>query len=147
MSTRIKRCLRGLERLLKDDSGSPAVEFAIIAPLLLLLTAGMIDVGKLGLASSTLYLAVDEGARYGAVHAYGSLLPKTDDEIKAYAKTQIIGIEKDKVDLTLDWNPKPAQSGGTVTVTAQYKVELWLTAFMNINDVTMTRKSTMTINY
>jgi len=41
-----------LVRLLRDESGSPAVEFAIIAPLLVLLTAGLIDVGKMGLASA-----------------------------------------------------------------------------------------------
>lgn len=136
-----------LKRLLRDEEGSPAVEFAIIAPLLVLLTAGMIDVGKLGLASSTLYLVVDEGARYAAVHAQGSLLPKTEEEMEAYAREHIIGIENNKVDITYVWFPDPPVSGGNVTVTATYNVELWLTSFMNINDISMSRRSQMTINY
>ena len=102
---------RFLKRLLRDEDGSPAVEFAIIAPLLILLTAGMIDVGKLGLASSTLYLAADEGARYAAVHAEGSLLEKTEGEMEAYALEQVIGIKPSDVDIDIDWSPDPAQSG------------------------------------
>ena len=136
-----------LKRLLRDESGSPAVEFAIIMPLLILLTAGMIDVGKMGLASSTLYLTADEGARYAAVHAEGSLLPKTEAEMEAYAREHIIGIENNKVDIDIVWAPDPPLSGGTVTVTAKYKVQLWLTSFMNISDINMSRSATMTINY
>lgn len=136
-----------LRRLLRDESGSPAVEFAIISPLLILLTVGMIDVGKLGLASSTLYLTADEGARYAAVHAEGSLLEKTEAEMEAYAKQQIIGIERDKVTIDYDWVPDPPISGGKVTVSAKYKVELFLTSFMAINDIEITRSSTMTVNY
>ena len=143
-----ENCTMFLRRLLRDDSGGPAVEFGIIAPLLVLLTAGMIDVGKLGLASSTLYMVADEGARYAAVHAEGSLLQKSDEEIKAYAKQHIIGIEKEKVQVPDPiWEPNPPQSGGKVTVTATYTVELLLTSFMAIDDITMTRSSTMTINY
>lgn len=136
-----------LKRLLRDESGSPGVEFALIAPLLILITAGMIDVGKLGLASSTLYLTADEGARYAAVHATGSLLPKTEAEMEAYARQQIIGIEDDKVTINFDWTPNPAVSGGKVTVTVTYQVELWLTSFMGLAPINMTRNSTMTINY
>ena len=137
-----------LQRLLRDETGSPAVEFAIISPLLILLTVGMIDVGKLGLASSTLYLVADEGARYAAVHAEGSLLPKTETEMEDFAKQHIIGIEKDKVTVGPPvWEPDPPISGGKVTVTAKYKVELFLTSFMAINDIEITRSSTMTINY
>lgn len=144
---RVENSLTLLMRLLRDETGSPAVEFAIILPLLVLLTAGMIDVGKMGLASATLYLTVDEGARYAAVHATGSLLPKTEAEMEAFAREKIIGINRDKVDINYVWTPDPAISGGTVTMTAKYKVDLFLPAFMHIDDVTMTRSSTMTINY
>jgi Flp pilus assembly protein TadG len=147
MTKRISRESHFLQRLLRNEDGSPAVEFAIIAPLLVLLTAGMIDVGRLGLASSTLYLVADEGARYAAVHAEGSLLPKTEAEIEAFARKHIIGIEDSQVAIDMDWTPDPAISGGKVKVTATYTVDLWLTSFMNINDITMNRSATMTINY
>lgn len=147
MTKRIAYGTRLLKRLLRDEAGSPAVEFAIIAPVLVLLTAGMFDVGKLGLASSTLYLVADEGARYAAVHAEGSLLPKTEPEMETYARTHIIGIESGKVAIDYVWFPDPAVSGGNVTVTATYNVNLLLTNFMNINDITMTRSSKMTVNY
>lgn len=144
---RVENSLTRLMRLLRDESGSPAVEFAIIMPMLVLLTAGMIDVGKMGLASATLYLTVDDGARYAAVHATGSLLPKTESEMEAFARKRIIGIDPDKVAIDYVWTPDPAESGGTVTMTATYTVDLFLPAFMNINDITMKRSSTMTINY
>lgn len=144
---RVENSLTLLMRLLRDESGSPAVEFAIIMPMLVLLTAGMIDVGKMGLASATLYLTVDDGARYAAVHATGSLLPKTEAEMEEFARARIIGIDSDKVAIDYVWTPDPAISGGTVTMTATYTVDLFLPAFMNINDITMKRSSTMTINY
>lgn len=147
MMKRMENSVMVLKRLLRDEDGSPAVEFAIIAPLLVLLTAGMIDIGKLGLASSTLYLTVDEGARYAAVHAAGSLLEKTPAEMEAYARQQIIGIEDNKVTIDYVWAPDPAVSGGTVKVTATYNVSLLLTNFMAINDINMSRSSTMTVVY
>lgn len=147
MKKHMENGITGLKRLLRDESGSPAVEFAIIAPILVLLTAGMIDVGKLGLASSTLYLAADEGARYAAVHANGSLLPKTNAEMEAYAMTHIIGIDKSKVEPDVSFVPEPAQSGGVAIMTVTYTVDLWLGNFMNINDVKIVRSSTMTVNY
>jgi hypothetical protein len=64
-----------------------------------------------------------------------------------FARSRIIGIDPDKVDIDYVWAPDPPISGGTVTMTAEYTVDLWLTAFMNINDIKMTRSSTMTLNF
>lgn len=144
---RMENSIKLLKRLLRNEDGSPGVEFAIIAPILILLTAGMIDVGKLGLASATLYLTVDEGARYAAVHATGSLLPKTEAQMEAYARKHLIGIESNLVSLVYVWFPDPPISGGNVKLTATYNVNLWLTHFMNISDITLSRSSKMTINY
>jgi Flp pilus assembly protein TadG len=41
----MRRATQHLRRLLRDDAGSPAVEFALIAPLLLLMLFGIIQVG------------------------------------------------------------------------------------------------------
>ena len=38
-------------------------------------------------------------------------------------------------------------TGDETTVTATYTVDLWLTSFMDINDIEMSRRSVMFINY
>ncbi len=58
-------------RGLSASDGAAAVEFALVLPLLLLLTIGMIDVGLLLHRTSLLTSASREGARAGIVHTTG----------------------------------------------------------------------------
>jgi len=53
--------------LLRRESGAAMVEFAIVLPLFLLITWGVIDFGRLFFTSNSLANAVREGGRYAAV--------------------------------------------------------------------------------
>ena len=38
----------------RDQRGSPAVEFALVAPILVLLTVGILDIGRVMMTATTL---------------------------------------------------------------------------------------------
>lgn len=58
--------MRLLHRLARADSGSAIAELAIIAPLLLILIIGMIEVGRFAQYSILVANAARSGAQYGA---------------------------------------------------------------------------------
>ncbi|MDP3972438.1 MAG: pilus assembly protein [Candidatus Nanopelagicales bacterium] len=50
------------------DSGSAAVEFALVAPLVLVLFAALVQIGMAGYVRTTLVAAAADGARAGATN-------------------------------------------------------------------------------
>ncbi|HYZ47396.1 MAG TPA: TadE/TadG family type IV pilus assembly protein [Sphingomonas sp.] len=67
-----------LKRLRRDQAGSPAVQFALAAPTLLLLVIGIIQLGLLFSAYAGMASAVNEGARFATIYP-----TPTDDQIIA----------------------------------------------------------------
>lgn len=57
-------------RSLRDDSAMSAVEFAIIAPVLLLMAVGVVDYGEAAFRSMQVQNAAQAGIQYAAVHGY-----------------------------------------------------------------------------
>src|SRR6478735_1133928 len=57
-----------VQRLRTDQSGSPAVEFAFAAPVLLLFVIGIVQLGVLFSATAGMASGVNEGARYATVY-------------------------------------------------------------------------------
>ncbi len=55
-------CIRGVLALARDRKGAAAVEFALIAPVLLLILAGAIDIGQMMKIRSELNTSVSAGA-------------------------------------------------------------------------------------
>ena len=60
---------------MKNESGSAAVEFALVLPLLLLVLFGTIEFGILMYDQSVITNAAREGARWGAVQSIGLTHP------------------------------------------------------------------------
>jgi Flp pilus assembly protein TadG len=58
-----------LWRLWQDDHASSAVEFAMCAPVLVMLSLGTIEIGRVMLAYQGLTLAAFEAGRYAMVHS------------------------------------------------------------------------------
>jgi Flp pilus assembly protein TadG len=56
-----------IARLGAHRGGSPAVEFALLAPVLLLLILGGMEFGRLMWTQSALHLSVEQAARCGSV--------------------------------------------------------------------------------
>src|SRR5438093_8405333 len=61
-------------RLRRDHNGASAVEFALMLPVFLLVTAGMIDLGRALYQTN----AVEKGLRAGALYAARNDYPLTD---------------------------------------------------------------------
>jgi Flp pilus assembly protein TadG len=69
-----------LRRLSRDRRGNLVIEFALALPILFLLMAGLLDLGRYSLQKSSIL----QGAREGA--QYGSLFPSDSDNINATAR-------------------------------------------------------------
>ena len=63
----IAGCGLRAQRRLRDDDGAAAVEFGLIAPILVLLVFGIMSFGILFAQTLSLNNAARQGARYGAV--------------------------------------------------------------------------------
>ena len=61
-----------LSKLIRRNSGVAAVEFAIVMPILILLIAGMMDLGHAFYLKQIITNASREGARYGILYKTGS---------------------------------------------------------------------------
>ena len=106
-----------------DDRGGAAVEFAISAPVLIMLSLGTVEIGRVTLAYHDLSLATFEAGRYAMVHGTGSDPAITETETKAAIKTlvelRLHGIDTSKVSLTVDWDPNN-NPGGFATISLSY---------------------------
>lgn len=104
-------------RKVDGDRGAAAVEFALVVPLLLLLTFGIVEFGRAYNAQITLQHAVREGARYYAIHHNDADGDPVDDtkQVTVDAATTL-DIDKAKVTVS----PEPCDPPESVHVTAEY---------------------------
>jgi Flp pilus assembly protein TadG len=75
--------------LLADRSGTTAVEFAFLAPVLFVIFLGIVEFGRLLWTQSTLQQAVQAAARCASVNP---TLCNTDSATETYAATQAFGL-------------------------------------------------------
>ncbi len=112
-------------RYIRREKGQSLTEFALVLPVLLIILAGVLDLGRLYYA----YMAVTDAAAEGA--AYAAIYP--DDTAGIYARAQeasggLIEIDPDMVEVTL---PPTVQAGAPVVVTVSYEFTM-LTPFINV---------------
>ena len=77
--------LRQLLRRGRGQEGAAAVEFAIILPVLLLLTLGALDMGHMYYIDHLITNASREGARYAAKYT-GTTAAPTSAQVSNYVK-------------------------------------------------------------
>lgn len=80
------------------ERGSVAVEYGIILPVLLMLTLGIIDMGRLIWTQTTLDRAVEAAARCGAVNAIEC---GTVAQLQSYAVGEAYGLTIQASDFTV----------------------------------------------
>ena len=124
------------------EKGTTIVEFALVAIVFLLLTLGLVDVGRGVWAHHSLTHAAREGARYAIVHGDRSKDPATDTIISNLVKNRIPNLSGVTVSTT--WIPSNSQAS-RVEVTAQYTFD----PIMSIFDFTvpMTATTRMAVSY
>ncbi len=109
---------------LRSEAGVAVVEFALVAPLLLILIFGIIDLGRAYSTLNQLAASAREGARLAAVlpnPASGSSETQVRQAVKQFSLRQLGGppVRDEQIGVTLD------RSAGTVTVEVRaYPFEL-----------------------
>ncbi|MBU3992917.1 MAG: pilus assembly protein [Alphaproteobacteria bacterium] len=84
---------RRLRLLALDDAGTPAVEFALTFPALVLLVVGVIQFGMAVQAYAGVRNAVEVGARYAIVFQTASNGYPSDAAIRAKVKANAFGVD------------------------------------------------------
>ena len=108
--------------MIKEQKGQSLVEFALVLPLLLVLVCGIVDVGRLLFAYSSLNMTTQEAVRMGG-------LGKTDAEILAYSKNHISVGDASGLVVTITPQESARKSGQDVTVALKYSLP-WITPLM-----------------
>jgi Flp pilus assembly protein TadG len=98
------------------------LEFGLILPVFLLLTVGIIDLGRGIWIYNTLAHAAREGVRYAIVRGETSKRPASSGEVKEVVRTRTVGLDSEKLVVSTSWEPdnKP---GSTVRVQVQYNFQ------------------------
>lgn len=103
----------------KGAQGQELVELAILVPILLLISFGVLDMGRLFHASITITNAAREGARYGTFDPsdVAGIINAT------YAEAQSSGVDLSTSTITVSC-PEGCGSGLSVRVTINYPFQL-----------------------
>ncbi|MFN3944211.1 MAG: TadE/TadG family type IV pilus assembly protein [Allosphingosinicella sp.] len=116
----MNRAPRLLRRLIRSERGLGAVEFALVAPVLLLLIFGMLQLGMLFIASNGLTHAVAEGARYATI------FPRpTDEELIAHIEGARFGMKESRVtEPKIEWQQVEGSGAHFVDIEMRYAMPL-----------------------
>ncbi len=131
-------------KLLHDDAGASAVQFAFVAPILILMTLGIIDMGRLGLAATAMRNGAIEAARYASLRGAASPTPATLPAIVAVAKDQAVGVPPDDLSVSVAWSPDN-KSGSQVRVQLSYTFSPFIAALIPLPDIPLARSSAMVV--
>jgi Flp pilus assembly protein TadG len=136
--------LRSIRRFLRDRRGTAVIEFAIVAPVLFVLTIGTIDVGRLVWSASMLHHMAREATRYASVRGAESNNPVTKADIVTYVKNRIIGMPAGDVDVVTTWTPSNSP-GGTVLVELDYTYSFLLGKLVGLDPLALQGESSMVV--
>jgi Flp pilus assembly protein TadG len=103
--------IRTRNRRSRARAGAAAVEFALIAPLMLLFTFGLIEIGRLIMVKHAITQATREGARLAVLHT------STGDQVTARVMEELtlMSVPQATVEVT-PADLQAAPPGGDVTV-------------------------------
>ena len=128
----------------RRESGQALVEFALIAPLLLLLVLGVVEFGRAWNAYQVLTDAAREGARTGVV----ANLVVTEDSVRGLVSGSLDRAGLDPASATITLQGWRTGRGTPLELTVQYPYDLvWLRPFLGWTttegQVTLTATSVM----
>lgn len=86
------------KRPFRGDAGVALVEFALVAPVLLVLMIGILDVGRAVNAYVTISNAAREGSRYAALHPTAS-----PGAIESAVRARVVPLDASTVDVTTSY--------------------------------------------
>ena len=104
-----------------SEDGQTAVEFALVAPILIVLLLGILQIG----IAFNHYLAVTDAARAGARKAIvARIAGATQADIEASVRSAAVDLDQSQLHVVV--SAPPWASGGDVTVTVTYPYSISL---------------------
>ena len=138
----IRRKLERVCRLFrKKRRGASAVEFALVAPVFILLVLGMIEFGRMVMVQQLLTNASREGARRAVLD--GSTVADVQTLVQDYLNNTSVAVPIENITVTPD--PTTADFGDpiTVSVSVPYPDVSWIPAPMFLGGANMEASTVM----
>jgi Flp pilus assembly protein TadG len=91
------RLARAIRRFGRRNDGSTVVQFAFVAPIVILFSLGIIDMGRLLWMDATIGFAADEGGRYASIHGINGNFPNppaSESDVRNYMGLSTITLDK-----------------------------------------------------
>ncbi|MEO8494509.1 MAG: TadE/TadG family type IV pilus assembly protein [Planctomycetota bacterium] len=128
-------------RSFRKQRGTAAVEFAVVAPIFVLLLFGMIEYGRMVMVQQMLTNATREGARRAVLD--GTTVANVKTTVKDYLSGGNITVNDNEI--TVKPDPTTATNGNPVTVslTVPFSRVSWLPSPMFLGNASMTATSVM----
>lgn len=127
------------------------LETALVAPLVLILLLGAMDLGIAVYANNTLAEAVRAGTRYAAVHGLKSPSPagpgSSNADVEAIVRQYAPGCLSAQLVVQSVWPDGNNSPGSHVTVSATYDYNLGVTTLLGFRNVRLRSTSTMAIQH
>lgn len=134
------RSRRNGQRTRIARTGAAVVEFAFIAPLLIMLTFGMIELGRLVMVKQLMINASREGARF-------AVLPSTttSEEVETHVRTELENSKVYGAVVNVLPDPFAPETGDPVTVSVSINSSAvsWIPKPMFVFDKTLQASTTM----
>lgn len=124
----------------RNRRGAAVVEFAVVAPVFIMLVFGMIEYGRMVMVQQLLTNASREGARMGILD--GATTSSVQTAVTTYLSNASV------TGATVTVNPNPPSSAGygapvTVTVSIPFSQVSWIPTPMFLSGTTLTASSVM----
>jgi Flp pilus assembly protein TadG len=110
-----------LDRLIGDQRGAGAVEFALAIPVAILLTVGAVEVARAVSVQASINQAAQETARFASVRGSASGGAATEVELETLA-VHLADLTDETTSADVSWDPNNFP-GGVVTVNMQTTFE------------------------
>jgi len=125
--------------------GASMVEFALVAPILMLLTLGIIDFGRVLWTSTTIEHVARESARYAALHGAGTKVEATVASTQTFAEDRATGLQPSDMNVGVSYLGGSNSSGSSVTVAITYDFDLMLAGILGFDPIQLDSSSTFII--
>ena len=132
-----------LASLRREESGAAGVELGLLLPVAFAVLLALFDLGRLGFAMAMLDNAAQEGAQFASRRGPASVAPASGSDIEAYVRAQLHTAGSGDVTVAVAPWP-PSASGGTVTVTVEYRFS-FLANFVTLPTIPLRGTSSMTV--
>lgn len=111
----------------RKEKGQSLVEFVLILPVLLIILAGVLDLGRLYFAYVAVTDAAAEGAAYAAIHPEYAAIPPEDENNEIVNRAQDASgglVEIDRGLVYVSPTSPTVTSGNPISVTVNYTFTL-----------------------